>query len=248
VRRGASRGPQPASKSCLTFNTYVLITCLGRASLRDNILNAGLRVMFRKGYLGAGVRDIVADASAPQGSFSNHVRYLDGFIAASGITSAYVVAQDWGTALAFHLAARRPAFVRGLAFMEFIRPMPTWDDFHQTDSARALFRKFRTPGEGEAMILEGNTFVERVLPGSITRTLTEDEMAVYRAPFQTPQSRRPSGVSQTSCRSRVSLQMGTPRSQWHSQRWPSPTIPGCSSSARRVRSSRRRLPKALRPD
>jgi selenoprotein W-related protein len=26
------------------------------------------------------------------------------------------VAQDWGTALAFHLAARRPGFVRGLAF------------------------------------------------------------------------------------------------------------------------------------
>jgi haloalkane dehalogenase len=49
--------------------------------------------------------------------------------AEAGISSAYVVAQDWGTALAFHLAARRPEFVRGLAFMEFIRPMPTWDDF-----------------------------------------------------------------------------------------------------------------------
>ena len=39
-------------------------------------------------------------------------------------SSAYLVAQDWGTALAFHLAERRPDFVRGLAFMEFIRPMP----------------------------------------------------------------------------------------------------------------------------
>src|SRR5262249_30783685 len=58
--------------------------------------------------------------------FADHVRYLDEFIAVSGMTSAYVVAQDWGTALAFHLAARRPEFVRGLAFMEFIRPMPTW--------------------------------------------------------------------------------------------------------------------------
>ncbi|HEY8550316.1 MAG TPA: alpha/beta fold hydrolase [Vicinamibacterales bacterium] len=47
--------------------------------------------------------------------FADHVRYLDAFIAASGITSAYLVAQDWGTALAFHLAARRPEFVRGLA-------------------------------------------------------------------------------------------------------------------------------------
>ena len=43
----------------------------------------------------------------------------------------------------------------------------------------------------ERMILDGNAFVERVLPGSILRTLSEEEMAVYRAPFPSPQSRRP---------------------------------------------------------
>jgi haloalkane dehalogenase len=41
------------------------------------------------------------------------------------------------------------------------------------------------------MILDGNAFVERVLPGSIMRKLSEDEMAVYRAPFPSPESRRP---------------------------------------------------------
>jgi len=123
--------------------------------------------------------------------FEDHVRYLDAFIAAVGIRSAYLVAQDWGTALAFHLAARRPDFVRGLAFMEFIRPMSTWEDFHQAPAARETFRKFRTPGEGEHMILNGNAFVERVLPGSILRKLSGEEMAVYRAPFPSPESRRP---------------------------------------------------------
>ncbi|HEU4630648.1 MAG TPA: haloalkane dehalogenase [Gemmatimonadaceae bacterium] len=123
--------------------------------------------------------------------FADHARYLDAFLDAKGITSAYLVAQDWGTALAFHLAARRPSLVRGLAFMEFIRPMPTWEDFHQAPQARETFRRFRTPGEGEAMILEGNAFVERVLPGSVERPLTDEEMAVYRAPFPTPASRRP---------------------------------------------------------
>lgn len=123
--------------------------------------------------------------------FADHVRYLDAFIEAAGITSAYIVAQDWGTALAFHLAARRPDFVRGLAFMEFIRPMATWDDFHQVPAARETFRRFRTPGEGESLILEANAFVERILPGSTVRTLTDEEMAVYRAPFPTPVTRRP---------------------------------------------------------
>lgn len=123
--------------------------------------------------------------------FEDHARYLDAFIAAAGIRSAYLVAQDWGTALAFHLAARRPDFVRGLAFMEFIRPMPTWEDFHQVPAARETFRKFRTPGVGEDMILNGNAFVERILPGSTLRKLSEEEMAVYRAPFPSPESRRP---------------------------------------------------------
>jgi haloalkane dehalogenase len=123
--------------------------------------------------------------------FEDHVRYLDAFIAEAGITSAYIVAQDWGTALAFHLAARRPGFVRGLAFMEFIRPIPTWEEFLRGSKPREIFRRFRTPGEGETLILEGNAFVERVLPGSVQRKLSEEEMAVYRAPFPTPASRRP---------------------------------------------------------
>src|SRR5262249_37429946 len=123
--------------------------------------------------------------------FFDHVRYLDALIEDLGIRSAYVIAQDWGTALAFHLAARRPDFVRGLAFMEFIRPMPKWSDFHQLDQARATFRKLRTAGEGEAMIFDHNMFVERILPASILRQLMGDEMEAYRAPFKTRESRKP---------------------------------------------------------
>src|SRR5499425_3314574 len=121
--------------------------------------------------------------------FFDHVRYLDAFLDKAGISSAYVVAHDWGTALAFHLAARRPEFVRALAFMEFIRPMATWNDFHA--AAVETFKKFRTPGVGERMILDENEFVEGVFPRATVRKLTEGEMAVYRAPFPTPESRRP---------------------------------------------------------
>jgi haloalkane dehalogenase len=121
--------------------------------------------------------------------FADHVRYLDAFLDHARISSAFVIAQDWGSALAFHLAARRPKFIRGLAFMEFIRPMPTWNDFHPDQSE--TFRKFRTPGVGEEMILEDNLFVEGVLPGATARKLTDEEMSVYRSPFPTPASRRP---------------------------------------------------------
>ncbi len=52
---------------------------MSRSSHRDRILDAGLKVMFRKGYIGSGVRDIVAEASAPQGSFTNHFRSKESF-------------------------------------------------------------------------------------------------------------------------------------------------------------------------
>lgn len=52
---------------------------MAKASHRDSILDAGLNVMFRKGYVGAGVRDIVLEAGVPQGSFTNHFRSKETF-------------------------------------------------------------------------------------------------------------------------------------------------------------------------
>ncbi|MES2072135.1 MAG: TetR family transcriptional regulator C-terminal domain-containing protein [Pseudomonadota bacterium] len=50
-----------------------------KASLRETILDAGLQVMFKRGYAASGVRDIVAAASSPQGSFTNHFRSKEAF-------------------------------------------------------------------------------------------------------------------------------------------------------------------------
>src|ERR1044072_6027713 len=54
---------------------------MGRRSLRDKILRAGLPVLFRSGYHAASVRDICAAAGAPQGSFTNHFRSKEAFAA-----------------------------------------------------------------------------------------------------------------------------------------------------------------------
>jgi TetR/AcrR family transcriptional regulator, transcriptional repressor for nem operon len=52
---------------------------MSRISLREEILSAGLAVMFRSGYQGSSVRDICAAAGAPQGSFTNHFRSKEEF-------------------------------------------------------------------------------------------------------------------------------------------------------------------------
>ena len=52
---------------------------MSKHSLREDLLNAGLKVMFRSGYTGASVRDICEAAGAPLGSFTNHFRSKEAF-------------------------------------------------------------------------------------------------------------------------------------------------------------------------
>jgi haloalkane dehalogenase len=122
--------------------------------------------------------------------FVDHRRYLDAWMDAAGVTeNVTLVVHDWGSALGFDWAHRHPDAVKGIAYMEAIVTPVTWDDW--PESARPIFQAMRSPA-GESIILEKNVFVERILPASVLRGLTEEEMAVYRAPFAEPgESRRP---------------------------------------------------------
>ena len=130
--------------------------------------------------------------SSPNGSyrFTDHSAVLDGWFDAMDLTSGVtLVVHDWGSALGFHWAKRNPERVKGLVYMEAIVRPVTWEEW--PDAARQVFQGFRSPA-GEEMVLEKNVFVERVLPGSVLRGLTEEEMEVYRRPYlETGESRRP---------------------------------------------------------
>ena len=128
----------------------------------------------------------------PDGSyrFADHARYLDAWFDALGLTErVVVVGHDWGSALGFDWACRHPERVKGIAYMEgIVRPM-TWDEW--PEQARNIFQAMRSPA-GEEMVLQKNVFVERVLPASIMRTLSDEESAVYRRPYlEQGESRRP---------------------------------------------------------
>ena len=129
---------------------------------------------------------------APDGSyrFVDHRRYLDAWFDALGLTQRVtLVGHDWGSALGFHWAHRHPERVKGIVYMEAIVRSILWEEW--PEPARALFQAMRTPA-GEEIILEKNVFVERILPGSVLRSLTESETDVYRRPYQKPgESRRP---------------------------------------------------------
>jgi haloalkane dehalogenase len=140
--------------------------------------------------IGMGTSDKLPDAGPGSYRFVEHRRYLDGFLAAAGITGKVtLVIHDWGSALGFDWARRHPDAVEGIAYMEAIVQPMEWKAWPQ--AARAVFKGFRSPA-GEKMALENNVFVERVLPGSVLRKLSDAEMDVYRRPFlASGEDRRP---------------------------------------------------------
>lgn len=140
--------------------------------------------------IGMGDSDKLDDPGPERYRFVEHRQYLDAALAALGVESNVVwVVHDWGSALGFDWANRHRGATRGIAYMEaLVRPV-TWAEW--PEAARRVFQGFRSEA-GEGMVLENNVFVERVLPGSILRRLTEAEMAAYRAPYAEPgESRRP---------------------------------------------------------
>jgi haloalkane dehalogenase len=140
--------------------------------------------------IGMGDSDKLDNSGPKSYRFIEHRTYLDAWIDAvipeGNIT---FVIHDWGSALGFHWAHRNLQRLRGIAYMEaIVRPM-SWDEW--PEPIRALFQAMRSDA-GEAMILEKNVFVERILPGSILPKLDEAEMAEYRRPFRSPgEDRRP---------------------------------------------------------
>ncbi|MGI9508644.1 MAG: haloalkane dehalogenase [Geminicoccaceae bacterium] len=119
-----------------------------------------------------------------------HRRYLDGLLDTLGVGERVtLVVHDWGSALGFDWANRHRDRVLGIAYMEAIVQPMAWDAW--PEAIRTLFQGFRSEA-GEAMVLDKNVFVEKVLPGSVLRGLTDEEMAVYRRPFAEPgEDRRP---------------------------------------------------------
>ena len=140
--------------------------------------------------IGMGDSDKLDNPGPDSYRFVEHREYLDAALSALGVESNVIwVIHDWGSALGFDWSCRHPDSVKGICYMEGIVKPVSWEDW--PEAARGIFQGFRSP-DGEEMVLEKNVFVERVLPGSIIRALTDEEMDVYRRPFtQSGEDRRP---------------------------------------------------------
>jgi haloalkane dehalogenase len=140
--------------------------------------------------IGMGDSDKLKTSGPDSYTLVEHRQYLDALLEEIGVfDNITFVVHDWGSALGFDWAYRHPDKVKGIAYMEAIVLHYDWSDW--PDAARKIFQSFRSPA-GEGMVLDKNVFVERVLPGSVLRKLTDNEMDIYRRPFLSPgEDRRP---------------------------------------------------------
>jgi len=150
----------------------------------------GLGRVIAPDLIGQGDSEKLPESEGPERySFQVAFDYLDGLLrhieADQNVT---LVIHDWGSGLGFHWASLNPQAVKGVAYMEAIVAPLSWQDW--PESARGIFQGFRSE-KGEDLVLTRNLFVEGVLPSSVLRDLSEEEMATYRAPFDSPANRQP---------------------------------------------------------
>ena len=150
----------------------------------------GLGRLIACDLIGMGDSDRLPDPGPGSYGLAEHQDYLDALWDHIGLgDNVVLVVHDWGSALGFDWAHRHRGRVQGIAYMEAMVTPLGWDDW--PEAARRAFQGFRSDA-GEDMILERNMFVERILPSAVLRELTDAEMAVYRAPYQSPgEDRRP---------------------------------------------------------
>lgn len=121
---------------------------------------------------------------------TDHIKYLDEFIAQLGLKNITLVIHDWGSFFGFHYAMRHSANVRGIAFMEAVLfPVPSYEAFD--DRTREFFQALRSSQKtAENMMVEQNLFIEGVLPMLTVRKISDAEHDAYRQPWLDPATRK----------------------------------------------------------
>src|SRR5499426_3573446 len=135
--------------------------------------------------IGMGDSDKLPDSGPGSYRFVEHRRYLDALLEALDVHERVTfVVHDWGSALGFDWANRHRDAVKAIAYMEAIVRPQGWDHWDKLNM-RPVLKALRSEA-GEAMVLQDNFFVEKILPGAILRTLSAEEIAEYRRPFLEP--------------------------------------------------------------
>jgi len=125
-------------------------------------------------------------------TFGDHYRYFETFVKKLGLKNITLIVHDWGSGIGLHYAAQHPENIKGIVTMESILapliPAKSYDAMPK--GLGDFFRTVRAPESVRKLLIKDNYFVEKALPGFISRPLDETAHNVYRAPFLNESSRK----------------------------------------------------------
>ena len=131
------------------------------------------------------------DNSGP-GSYrlAEHQHYIDGFLDRLDLGNRVtLMMHDWCVPLGLSWGNRNRERLKGIAYMQGLMGDLYWGFWNEEVSS--VMQRLRTE-DGEALVLEQNLFVEKVLPNQVIRDLPEEVFNEYRRPYRNPgEDRRP---------------------------------------------------------
>jgi len=141
--------------------------------------------------IGQGDSEKLDDSGPGSYRLEEHQRYIDGFIDAVGLGDRVtLMMHDWGVQLGLTWGNRNRQRLKGIAYMQGLMGNLNWGFWPEEVSA--VMQQLRTE-DGEALVLEHNLFVEKVLPAMVIRKLPDEVWNEYRRPYRNPgEDRRPS--------------------------------------------------------
>ena len=111
-----------------------------------------------------------------------HSQVVSDLLARLDVRELLIMGQDWGGPIGLAVALADPERVRGLVMGN------TW--FWPADRfGMKAFSRVMSSGPLQRAILERNFFVEKLIPGGTSRTLSSSEMRHYRGVQPTPEAR-----------------------------------------------------------
>src|SRR3990167_11457352 len=120
----------------------------------------------------------------------DHIDYIDAFIDALKLKNITLVLHGWGSVIGLDYARRNEKNIKAIAFYEsHFQPVTDWNQLSLPVQQFATL--LNRPGASYRAVIKQNYFIEKLLPRSVIRELTDEEMDHYRAPFQTEDSRKP---------------------------------------------------------
>lgn len=122
-------------------------------------------------------------------SLTNHIKFIESFIAKLGLKKITLVMHGWGSIIGFDYAMRHENNCKGLAFYEAFLRSPDGNDV-----SLPFQEQLATLGDMENscdIVSNGVAFIDRILPQNAMRQLTNEEMDFYRQPFTSEGTSKP---------------------------------------------------------